>query len=485
MFTRKGKSRRGRRFSLEQLESRQLMAADLGASLASADLVAEAVVRERTAVVAPPNSVGNLFANLNGNDLYLFEANPSLKQGVTVSRLANGNILVTGHDPTNSGGPSTLINGLPSAEFAVPGNLYVHLGGGEDQIVFDVSAGAVPSFHNVTINMGADAAPDRIIIWNLATRGSMNITTGGGEDWVFLGGATIGDGFGGDVLTINSGAGVDNVTIKNGTAVMGRLDVQTYGSLSEMDGDLVHFDTEAYIDRDADIRMGGGDDLLMVTRDYVPTVFFGGLSVAGSLKVDLGAGDDEAYLRGVITYGNFSLYTGAGADNVIMDNRPIEQWDGGYFIPRVGGNLEIQTYAMLSETDRDEVRIQDAIIHGSLLARLGGGDDYFLLDDAEIIYNDLNLEMGAGNDQAEISGYVVDHLMAWMGDGNDRLHLGRTWAYRLIADGGYGGYDALTTSPDTSALYLDLYGWEKINGFPTWWNDIVATPTQGALQRAT
>jgi hypothetical protein len=62
--------------------------------------------------------------------------------------------------------------------------------------------------------------------------------------------------------------------------------------------------------------------------------------------------------------------------------------------------------------------------------------------------------------------------MVWMGDGNDTLNLGKTWAYRIIADGGMG-YDSLKTTTETKSQYRDLLNWERINNRPTWFDDIV------------
>jgi hypothetical protein len=146
--------------------------------------------------------------------------------------------------------------------------------------------------------------------------------------------------------------------------------------------------------------------------------------------------------------------------------------DGGYFHCSVGGNLEIQTYDSLAETDADVVHMFDGRIHGSLLARLGGGNDTFSLTYADYIHNDLDLNMGAGDDTADVSAFVLDHLMLWMGEGNDTLNVGKTWAYRLIADGG-AGYDNLWTTSQTKSQYRDQFGWERINGLHVFVNDIV------------
>jgi hypothetical protein len=325
---------------------------------------------------------------------------------------------------------------------------------------------AIPYFDDVAIGTGADGADDTIIIWELGTRGSLSVDTGGGDDWVFLSNAGIGDGFGFDELSVNTGAGIDTVTVKNGTLVQGWVDIQTYDSLAENDQDVVYFDTDASVMRDVDVRTGGGDDVMLVTNPNHTFITWGGLT-AGSLTIDLGAGDDEAYIRAVRTGGNFSLYTGTGADVVTMDNRPIDKFDGTFFVPRVGGDLLVQTYELLTpyETDRDEVRVLDAIVNGNFRATLGSGDDFFSMEDAEIIVKDFRVEMDAGNDEAEVSGFFLEDLLVWMGEGDDVLRLGQTWATLLIAHGQFD-FDTLTTAFNTTALAIHYLGWETINGQP-------------------
>jgi hypothetical protein len=282
----------------------------------------------------------------------------------------------------------------------------------------------------------------------------------------------IGDGFGYDQLSAYTGAGADTVTVKNGTHVNGWIDIQTYDSLSETDGDVVYFDTEAWALRDVNVRTGGGEDLILGTEDYQQFVFFSALETNGSLIVDTGAGADRVYLRGVKTGGDFHVYTGEGADDVTIDFKSIEKLDGTFFIPSVHGNVDIQTYDALAEVDNDSFRIYDEHVAGSLLARLGDGADYFQLTYGDYIGNDLNVDMGAGDDVADVAAYVWDHFMVWMGDGNDSLTLGKTWAYRIIADGG-PGYDSLKTIADTKSQYKDYLSWERINGRPTWMDDII------------
>jgi hypothetical protein len=483
---------------MERLETRQLMAHDTGAVLDASSIVATndappvvetiAVSRMRPAArinFAMPGSdgVGDIKATLLGGNLYLGEADgqAGLANGVSISRLANGNILLAGHDPTNGAGHSSLINGMSSVEFAVTGSLFSNLGNGENQIVFNQGTGGLATFQDVAINGGADK--DRIIINGLVTRGSASFNTGAGDDWVFVSNSLIGDGFGYDQLWVNSGAGADTVTVKNGTRVNGWIDIQTYDSLSETDADVVYFDTEAWVLRDVNVRTGGGEDLIFGTDSAQPNVFFSALEAGGSFIVDTGAGADRVYLRGVKTGGDFQVHTGEGADDVTIDFTTIWKLDGTTFFPSVHGNVDIQTFDALTETDADSVRIFDEHIAGSLLARLGDGADYFQLTYGDYIGNDLNVDMGAGDDVADVAAYVWDHFMVWMGDGNDQLNLGKTWAYRLIADGGLG-YDSLKTTTDTKSQYRDQFGWERINGRPLWMDDIIFGNVKDAVLTA-
>ena len=437
-----------RKLRMEQMEARQMMAGDVSASVVD----------------------GNLYINEAARQV-------GRDNGITISQLANGMIRVEGHNPLNTttGTPSR-VNGAAYADFSLPAsslgtgrNLYVNLGGGEDQVIFQNGSGGASTFQSVVLNVGTTSATkkvsdnDRIIVNSLRTFGSLTVDTGIGNDWVFLSNATIGDGWARDVVSINTGAGADTVTMKNDTRVNGSVDIQTYAALSETDVDSVYFDTNTVVEGSINVRTGGDDDNFLVTNDSQSFIAWGGVTTNGSLTVDMGAGNDKVYARGVKVAFNFRLFTGAGADNVTIDNRSFQLLDGTYFVPRVGGDLEVQTYYAVTEADADTLRIYDAAIDGSLIARLGGGNDTFLLEDADYIRNDLDLHMGAGNDTATISGFITDHLMAWMGEGDDTLTLGRTWAYRLLMDGNLG-VDRLYTTPDTYAQYYDYLGWEYING---------------------
>jgi hypothetical protein len=287
----------------------------------------------------------------------------------------------------------------------------------------------------------------------------------------------VGDGNQWDALYINSGAGADQVLVSGGARIHGIVDVQTYEDASETDFDEVTFDFNVYAIRDVAVRTGGGDDSVQFTNKLQQFPLASGLHALGNLTIDTGVGNDAMYLRGVKTGGNLDVFAGAGADDITADFKLLPDiFSGQDFLPRVGGNLTIQMYESLTDADDDHVSlINRPLVAGSITAKFAGGNDTFLLDNSEYIGNDLDLHMGDGDDTADISGFVIDHLMAWMGEGNDTLNLGKTWAFRIIADGDLGT-DSLTTTTQTKSQYSDLFEWEFINnGMPTFddqlWGD--------------
>ena len=453
-------SKRFSRFHMERLEDRQMMAGDVAAYVQ------------------------------NGH-LYISEATgqAGLDNSVRVSQLANGQIRVFGNS-TLSDGTTSQVNGAAFQDFTVTGGLTVNFGGGQDLIVFDAGAGAVPTFGSISLHMGqanasGDADKDNIIAWALASRGGMSVTTGGSNDWVFLGGAQIGDGVGVDNLVVNTGAGADTVTIKNGTHIRGGLDVQTYNSLSQMDADTVYFDTDAAVDLDINVRMGGGDDVFFITSDTGQPPLFDGLRTGGSVFVDTGAGADTLFIRAAhigdgIGEDNLVLHTGAGADVVTYDATGYYDFNGVYRIPDVEGNLEIQTYSSITEADADQVRIPLSQVLEDVRVRMGAGDDYFELLGGNV-GDDLDFMADAGNDTAYIQGYIYDDLMARMGEGNDNLTLGNVWADAMVLMGENGSDHLRKTGVVNQYNSLVQNGWEYLNGRPIWWWDIFQPIKGGVL----
>jgi len=440
---------RFRKLGMEQMEARQMMAGDV------------------TAFMSGGNLIINEAAGQIGQDNH-----------IRIEKLQNGIIRVTGYNGLSDLGGGgdlpigtgnlTLVNGAEFVDFNVPlsgqsGDLIVNLGRGHDDVNIYQFYQA-PSFRNVVLNVGAKngADVDEIYLQNIRVNGSLTIDTGAGDDDVSFIGGSFGAPADGNRVSINTGAGADYVRLIDGTYIRGSLDIQTFKTVSENDADQVYFDYNTFITGNVDVRMGGGADSFQVTNPAIAQVTRAGLEVNGTLTVDMGAGNDTVFTRSIKTVGDFRILTGAGADNVTLDHRVITTQYGN-FISQVGGNLDVQTYASLSENDVDTVKVSGGRINGSLLARLGGGNDNFLLDAGAYIGNDVDLDTGTGNDSGTISGFVVDQLMARFGEGDDTLTLGTIWAYRLIADGGIG-VDRMTTTSGTGATYFDKLGWEFING---------------------
>jgi hypothetical protein len=285
-----------RRLSIENLEARQMMAGDVAAYVQ------------------------------NGN-LYITEASgqSGLDNAIQISELPNGMIRVAG-TTTTTDNTMTHVNKLNSQDFSVTGSLNVNLGGGSDLVVIGSEIGAPsPSFTQVNIDTSAPPvvlaprslalggvqtpfnAPDNddVIIWGIITHGDMNITTGAGNDWVYVGGANMLAGN----LAINTGAGADTVQIENTVGILaGTVDIQTYSSLSETDADVVWLDS-AYMYGNLNVRTGGGNDLFHMEN----------ATVYNNMNFDAGAGDDSATLLHVDVVKSLMAQLGDGNDSLSLD----------------------------------------------------------------------------------------------------------------------------------------------------------------------
>ena len=111
--SRKSASLRPRRFLMEQLETRQMMAGDVAAYVQN----------------------GNLYINEAANQV-------GLANGVRVAQLTNGQIQVIGTESNDGTTGVSRVNGVAAQNFTVPGSLFVNLGGGNDRIQLGFSDGA-------------------------------------------------------------------------------------------------------------------------------------------------------------------------------------------------------------------------------------------------------------------------------------------------------------------------------------------------------
>ena len=529
-------SKSNKRFQFEQLEPRQMMAGDV------------------TAVLQ------------NGN-LYLTEAKGQIGRdnGILVSELTNGKIHIQGTSVT---GAASKINGHAAQDFLVTGSLFVNFGAGNDRVEFS-AIGPVISLQSIDLNLGPPTVKagvsdnDSVSLANFKTAAGLSISTGAGNDTVTVTGGVIGNYASSDQLWIRTGAGADYVSIQS-TQIHGSLFIQTYDALTENDADTVYCDkgvvvagnanillgggndvvyfgvatgTQGYehsievtgsltldtgagddsvfvynafigydatsqtvillgagrdhftsdgntwltnldlltytlvTEPDADmvqiqntdlglsatIKMGGGDDQLLVTDPNSSVIPAEGLVITGPMLVDMGAGNDVVYMRSIVSVGagsTLTIRTGAGQDTVnLLNSHDI-------------GAVDIQTYDSLSETDADNVYINDVYFHNNLNVRLGGGNDNLTIAQS-YAFGNISLDAGAGADTMTLDTVTaIDQFMANLGDGNDSLTLGLIWAHDLILLGG-NGYDRLTTSSTPNAGSIFEIGWEWSNhGLP-------------------
>jgi hypothetical protein len=385
---------------MEALESRQLMAGDVAASI------------------------------VNGS-LYLNEAAGQLGQDnqILVSQLANGRIRIQG---AGAAGTESLINGAAFQDFTVPGSLFVNFGAGKDKVEF-TPIGNMVKLQNVYINVGVDSAvgdadKDQVSISNLVTKGVLSITTGASNDTVFIYNSRIGDGIGLDRLYVHTGAGADTLQLRNNTQIRGDFEAQMYRSIGENDADMIFIKDAAFVQKNFVARMGGGADKFLVGDVTAPPDLSNSLQVNGSMLVETGTGVDEvsigaAYIGDALGE-TLTLRTGGGADKVTL----ARVWTYG---------IEIQTFDSPLENDADYVLVKDITVFGDLAVDMGGGaDKLFFTDPVDVavgygawITGSLLVDMGAGNDWVHIEGTSfgdglgTDRLEIYTGAGRDVVKL--------------------------------------------------------------
>jgi hypothetical protein len=276
-------SNRQRKFGMEKLEARQMMAGDVTA-----------------------------FVNAAG-DLYVNEAPSQVGQdnAIKMTTRPDGKIRVE----TNPDTGNSLVNGGNFQDFVVTGNVYVTLGGGRDTVyvgspfspnpAFDLTAPGAQSFNRfVHINVGSNSASgasddDMVSVWGADVEGLVQIDTGAGTDWVGVASSTIfGDG-----LQIGTGAGQDRVLVT--LCDLDALAVQTYSSLTEADFDYLSIVSTDIVDS-LRARLGGGNDQFRLEL----------VDVGNDIDIDAGAGNDTGLFERVTAVDEVMLQMGNGSDRL-------------------------------------------------------------------------------------------------------------------------------------------------------------------------
>lgn len=295
-----------RKFSLEQLERRELFA-------------------------------GNVLAYMSGaGDLNILEATNSIGQGqaVQVHQIGANRYRVSGLSSQDGG--NTLINGGTYRDYTVYGNVNINLANGRDTVLLGRST---PTAFNkdVYINSGVDASSndlDSISVEKVNTKGNLTIDSGASADYVNVIGSKIGDGVYIDNLAIYAGSGADNVNVTSGygrfVEVTGNLHVDTYDSQSELDADRIYM-SGAYANRNVQAFTGGGNDSLTVIDAFAGSdVFFA-----------TDGGNDTVSLNSVRAADDFWALLGDGDDAFDMQYSVADvlTLDGGAGYDRLSSSV--------------------------------------------------------------------------------------------------------------------------------------------------
>jgi hypothetical protein len=435
MFARNPKAARPTCFRMECLESRQLMARDLG--LGGGELPEYQDPPERTPVdradavsgfrpetrssfdmgqeFAPGGDsssvtgVGNVKTQFSNGTLILSEDPNQLgsDQKIVLS-IVNGRLRVA------SANGQTLIDGQAFKDFDQVTNLSINFGGGSD---FVRIAGASLASLNIDLR-----DPD----------------TGPNGDVVQLDGVTVSGG-----AVIRTGAGQDEIQIAN----------------SNIFGDGAGGELAIYVGEDSATAHSDNDSVSLI-----------GVRTVSSVKISTGAGDDK------IVVFQSQIGDGYGGDRLLIKaGAGADAIDIGYFrdangLPVLGPTTSVKGYLDLyahdlSESDRDVIRMENLTATENLMALLGGGDDTLIMN--SVYSKNLDLEMGDGMDDAHLMDVIAgDSLAVYMGEGDDFLEVFGMSAASARLDGGAGANDRLVRLYDNFVGSSTQTGWESINGFP-------------------
>lgn len=288
-------------FSLERLENRQLMAADVGVYFDSAGL-------------------------------HIVEGAgfPGGPQAIEISHPSASVIRVTGLAAV--GGGTTQVNGHAFQDFPASGDVSINLGGGNDTVVFDEHGytGSDRLFGNVSVAVGSPTGTgpdaDTVRFSGAKAKGNVTVLTGAGNDTVSLDSVMVGTAGHQAPLTVATGAGADSVRLGS-VVIQGNLNIYAFDQLSEADADAVTVSNTASSGAQV-INTGGGNDVVTLSQNFSQgnsTVSTGDgddqltmrdTTSKASLFAMLGNGNDRATVAGLNVTGTLSLDGGAGIDSL-------------------------------------------------------------------------------------------------------------------------------------------------------------------------
>lgn len=351
-----------RRFSLESLEARQMMAGDVA-------------------------------AYVDDGVLYITEAEHSrgASQHVQIESLPNGFATVS-----VDGGVVVLSNGVSSS--ALLGDVHsinVELGNGNDSV--EVTG----NFDNIDIDVSGGGGR-RVVDNDSVELENVDVLAGN--------------------VTVTTGPGIDRVTVENdffnpyqGTPRhIGSLDIDTGAGADTVDltnawviGDASIYTYENGIDADVDkVNVNGG--------------------VHGNLFVRTGGGGDHVTATGVMVTNLLHANTGGGVDHISVtssDLWDVEVYSGGGgdYITLRGNSDEMNHVRLISGQGGDQIVFDDnGPVREQLYIDAGrGGDQVFVRNNEQIDF--LYAVLGAGDDTMVLENNTVLPFING-GDGFDVLY---------------------------------------------------------------
>lgn len=299
----------------------------------------------------------------------------------------------------------------------VTGLTKIDLGDGNDSLVYmirstsnvNVSGGKgddavlsiLTNIGNMSINTdpakGEGMGNDLAAVVLSKVRGDLAIATGAQDDGVVVLGTTVsnmGIGTGG---ALSGALTDDDVVFVANVSASDNLGIQTEGG-----DDGIYVDT--IIGDMFQIAAGAGDDEVDVVGAALLTLLID--TAGGEDWVAISTGEDG--LAPVVIRRNLSINTGADDDSVELD--------GGLLGLFIGGNLDIRTGA-----GDDDVLLHHLAVGKVAIIETDIGTDTVLLDSLDV-RNDLNLNLGAGNDALSIHNLGATRHTLKGGTGNDILH---------------------------------------------------------------
>lgn len=293
------------------------------------------------------------------------------------------------------------------------------------------------------------------------------------------------------------GAGNDQFSIKGGTNNAGLLidggtgnDIIRVGLYQSVSSKAAA--TRTTLNGTVDIDSGDGDDQIFVGRVY------GG----ANYTLNAGSGDDKVEVYNAFS-GTFITYGGAGADNLSVGYLTVSDYlniDGGTendlisfycsrttINPYYGGSRSFQlnggagydfvaadvnrleeNFSVYGGDDSDTVLFARSVLDYGFRIELGAGDDYaivgkyYAVEGGQTVLRNagssaqfMTLDMGIGNDRAEVAANVIASIFADGGYGNDDLTVdSNVIGYRAEYEGGEG-IDRMYRHNNSFAFYID------------------------------